>query len=311
MLPVRPARHVRIDVMRARWRCGRLLPLVAALLAACQPLPHPFADDRPPESLLRVRDSAGISIASIEGGPTAAARKLGAAVASALVKREIPASDRTTSLMSYLLYGELKAQRPHAGRAAVTVHWRLQDAAGHAVGERTTQLEAPARAWESGDDKIVASLAEASAAEIAPLLADEAPGRAEAAAGGGGDGRTRIAIRPVSGAPGDGARSLANAVATVLKRQDLTVLDDANAKADVIVDGEVSVAPVKPDKQHVKIVWHVRRADGAEVGTVGQENDVPKGMLDGPWGDIAYSVAIAGADGLMQVIARAVPEGKS
>lgn len=297
--------------MKARFRCGCPVLFAAAMLVACQPLPHPFADDRPPESLLRMRDSAGISIAPIEGEPSATARKLGAAVASALVKRDIPASDRTTSLTSYLLYGELKAQRPQAGKAAVTAHWRLQDAAGHAVGERTAQLEAPTRAWESGDDKMIASLAETSAAEIAPLLAEEAPVQAVAAAAGEGDGRTRIAIRPVSGAPGDGAKSLANAVAIVLKRQDLTVVEDASAKADVILDGEVSVAPVKPDKQHVKIVWHVRRADGAEVGTVGQENDVPKGMLDGPWGDVAYSVAIAGANGLIQVIARAAPDGKS
>jgi len=282
--------------------------LLAVLLAACQPLPHPFADDRPPASLLTVRDSAGISIAPIEGGPSATAEKLGAAVASALGKRDIPASDRTTSLGSYLLYGRLDGQRPRAGKGALTVYWRLQDSGGRLIGERTARLEAPARAWESGDDTIIASLAEASAAEIAPLLADEA---APAAAEVAGDGRTRIAIHPVSGAPGDGAKSLANAIATVLKRQELAVLDDPSAKADVILDGEVTIVPVKPDKQHVKIVWRVRRADGAEIGTVGQENDVPKGLLDGAWGDVAYSVAIAGADGLMQVIARAGAEGKS
>jgi len=297
--------------MRAPFRSGCATLLIAVLAAACQPLPHPFADDRPPESLLRMRDSAGISIASIEGGPSIAARKLGAAVASALVQHDIPASDRTTNLTSYQLYGWLEAQRPHSGKAAVTAHWRLQDATGRLVGERTARLEAPVRAWESGDEKVITGLAEASAAEIAPLLADAGPGSAEATAAAGGDGRTRIAIHPLSGAPGDGAKSLANAVAIVLKRQDVTVLDDVNAKADVILDGEVSVAPVKADKQHVKILWHVRRADGAEVGTVGQENDVPKGMLDGPWGDVAYSVAIAGADGLMQVIARAGPERKS
>jgi hypothetical protein len=289
-------------------RRGSQALLLAALLAACQPLPHPFAEDRPPASLLAVRDSAGVSIAPIEGGPSATAGKLGAAVASALGKRDIPASDRTTSLSSYLLFGRLEAQRPRAGKGALTVHWRLQDSGGRSVGERTARLEAPARAWDSGDDNIIASLAEASAAEIAPLLADEAaPAAAEAAEGG----RTRIAIRPVSGAPGDGAKSLANAIATVLKRQDLAVLDDPSAKADVILDGEVTIAPVKPDKQHVKIVWHVRRGDGAEIGTVGQENDVPKGLLDGAWGDVAYSVAIAGADGLLQVIARVAPEGKS
>jgi hypothetical protein len=282
--------------------------LVSALLAGCQPLPHPFAEDRPPASLLTVRDSAGISVQTIEGGPPATAQKLGAAIASALGKRDIPASDRTTSLGSYLLYGRLEAQRPRAGKAALTVHWRLQDAAGHPVGERTARLEAPARAWDTGDETIIAGLAEASAAEIAPLLADES---APATAAAAGDGRTRIVVRPVSGAPGDGAKSLANAIATVLKRQDVAVLDDPNAKADVILDGEVTIVPVKPDKQHIKIVWRVRRADGAEIGTVGQENDVPKGLLDGAWGDVAYSVAIAGADGLMQVIARAGPEGKS
>jgi hypothetical protein len=281
--------------------------LIAALLAACQPLPHPFADDRPPASLLTVRDSAGISVQTIEGGPPATAQKLGAAIASALGKRDIPASNRTTSLGSYLLYGRLEAQRPRAGKAALTVHWRLQDSGGHPVGERTARLEAPTRAWDAGDETIIANLAEASAAEIAPLLADEGPAAVAAAA----DGRTRIVIRPVSGAPGDGAKSLASAIATVLKRQDLAVLDDPSAKADVILDGEVTIVPVKPDKQHAKIVWHVRRADGAEIGTVGQESDVPKGLLDGAWGDVAYSVAIAGADGLMQVIARAGAEGKS
>jgi hypothetical protein len=310
-------------------------PVLAVVVAvgACQPLPHPFADDRPPASLLRVRDSAGISIAPIEGGPPAAASKLGTAVASALIKHDIPASDRTTNLTSYLLYGRVEAQRPRSGQETVAAHWQLQDAAGRLVGERTTRLEAPVKTWETGADAVIARLAEASAAEIAPLLADEPPPGAEAVAGQaearGGKaeaaaskaeipaakaeqaGRTRVAIRPLSGAPGDGAKSLANAIASVLKRQDLTVIDDANAKADVILDGQVTVATVKPDKQHVKIVWHVRRADGAEVGTVGQENDVPKGMLDGPWGDVAYSVAIAGADGLMQVIARAGPERKS
>ena len=228
---------------------------VVVTVSSCQPLPHPFADDRPPASLLRVRDSAGISIAPIEGGPPAAASKLGAAVASALVKHDIPASDRTTNLTSYLLYGRLEAQRPRSGQETVAAHWQLQDASGRLVGERTTRLEAPVKTWETGADAVIARLAEASAAEIAPLLADEPPPGAEAVAGlaeaPGGKaeavapraeaaaaktneaGRTRIAIRPLSGAPGDGAKSLANAIATVLKRQDLTVIDNANAKADV------------------------------------------------------------------------------
>jgi hypothetical protein len=96
----------------------------------------------------------------------------------------------------------------------------------------------------------------------------------------------------------------------VLKQQQLTIVA-AGEKPDLLVEGEVTVDPVKANKQHVKIMWRVRRADGGEIGTVGQENDVPRGALDGPWGDLAYSVAIAASDGLMQLIARGAPAPKS
>jgi hypothetical protein len=284
---------------------GRLGALAAtALIAGCQPLPHPFADDRPSAALLTVRDGAGVSVAPVAGKPEAAAAKLGAAMARALLKHDIPASDKTTSLGSYQLYGRVVESRPSQGSATLTAHWHLYDAKGRTVGEHHAEVEAPAGDLTSGSDSAIERLARLSADGLAPLLEDETP--VEAAAGG----RIRIAIGHVSGAPGDGAKSLASAITAVLRRQDLAIVKDGQ-KADLTVDGEVSVAPVKPDKQHVKILWHVRRADGSEIGTVGQENDVMRGMLDGPWGDLAYSVAIAAGDGLAQLVARGTPEPKS
>jgi hypothetical protein len=277
---------------------------LAALAAACQPLPHPFEDDRPPAALLKVRDVAGVAIAPIEGEPAAVAATLGAAVASALLKRDIPASDKTTSLGSYQLYGRLVEMRPERGKASLTANWRLYDARGELVGERSARVEGEAREWDAGEAAAIERLAGLSAAGLAPLLEEEAP--AEAAGGG----RTRIAIRPIGGAPGDGAKSLAAAVAAVLRRQDLTIVEDSQP-ADLYLAGEVSVTPVKPNQQHVRILWHVGRAGGAEIGTVGQENDVPGGILDGPWGDLAYSVAIAAGEGLMQLVARGAAEPKS
>ena len=289
----------------ARKRVGWLAGLaLAALVAACQPLPHPFADDRPPAALLKVRGVAGVSIAPVEGEPAAVAAALGAAVAKALLKHDIPASDKTTSLGSYQLYGRLAEARPPRGKASLTASWRLYDARGEAVGEHSARLEGEAREWESGDAPAVGRLAGLSAEGLAPLLEEEAP--AEAAAGG----RTRIAIRNISGAPGDGAKSLAMAIATVLRRQDLAVVENGQP-ADLYVDGEISVTPVKPHQQHVKILWRVGRAGGGEIGTVGMENDVPGGLLDGSWGDLAYSIAIAAGDGLMQLVARGAAEPKS
>ena len=281
--------------------------LVAMLAAACQPLPHPFADDRPPAALLRVRDVAGVSVAPIAGKPQAAAKKLAAAVAKALLKHDIPASERTASLDSYQLYGQL-LEEP-AGQIAAK--WRLFDAKGHLVGERSAKIEAASADWAAAADPPIERLAGLTADAIAPLLEDEAPAKSGAAAEADQGGRTRVALGKVEGAPGDGDESLANAVAAVLKRQDLAIVTGAQ-KPDLYVDAEVAVTPDKAGQQHVKILWRVRRADGAQIGTVGQENDVPKGLLDGPWGDVAYNIALAAGDGLMQLVARgAPPPGKS
>ena len=107
--------------------------------------------------------------------------------------------------------------------------------------------------------------------------------------------------------------SLPRAVTEILKRQDVAIVTDPQAPADLVLDADVVVASPKAGKQNVKIVWRVRRKDGDEIGTVGQENDVPAGLLDGAWGDVAYMVAVSAQDGIMQLVARGAspPTGKS
>src|SRR6266581_5493388 len=148
---------------------------VLGLLATCQPLPHPFAEDRPPAALLKVRGVAGVAVAPVEGEPAAVSAMLGAAVAGALLKRDIPASEKTTSLGSYQLYGRLEEARPPRGKASLTAHWRLYDAKGEAVGEHSARLEGEAREWTTGDAAAIERLATLSAAGLAPLLEEEAP----------------------------------------------------------------------------------------------------------------------------------------
>ena len=281
---------------------------LGVLLAGCQPLPHPFADDRPPAALLRVRDVAGVSIAPIVGKPAASAEKLAGAVAKALLKRDIPASDRTANLDSYQLYARIVESRPDDSGATLTVLWRLYDAKGRTVGQHTAKIKAAIQDWDFGNAAPIERLAGLIADGVLPLIEDKVPVVASAASKAAAD--FHVAIGKISGAPGDGAQSLATAVAAVLKERALPIAGNGQ-KADLTVDAEISVTPVKPDKQHVKIVWHVRRADGSEIGNVAQENDVPRGTLDGTWGDLAYSIAIAASDGLTQLVARGMPEPKS
>jgi hypothetical protein len=283
------------------WRSAGAATVV--LLTACQPLPHPFADDvpKPGSPMLTLRDSATVAIAPLEGGPRATAEKLAPAMAQALQKRDIAASDRTASIASYQLDGRIQGMPPADGKAALVVLWELRDPSGKLLGERAERVEATAEDWQQGKDDAVASLAAASAEQIAAMLLDKAPVEAT------DEGRTRLLIQGVTGAPGDGGAALANAITTLLKRQDLAVVSDPHAKADLLLDADVVVGKPESGKQHVKIVWHVRHQDGSEIGNVAQENDVPAGLLNGSWGDVAYTVAISAQDGIIALIARGAP----
>lgn len=277
-----------------------LLALLPTALVACQPLPHPFAEDKPPAALLEIRDTAGVSIAPLVGEPSAVVAALGGAVAKALVKHDIPASDKTASFGSYQLYGRVVQALPQEGRAKLTALWWLYDAKGRIVGKRSIAVEAAVPAWQQASPQAIEKLASLTADALAPLLEDKAPQAAPAA---DANARVRIAVDKVTGAPGDGATALATAAAAVLRQQNLDVVADP-AKADLRVLCTVMVSPAAGGRQHVKIVWRVRRADGTEIGNVGQENDLPKEALGGPWGELAYNIAVAAGDGLMQLIAR-------
>jgi hypothetical protein len=277
---------------------------------ACQPLPHPFAEDVPRRGapILLLRDSTSVTIAPIEGKPRATAEKLGPAMASALQEREIAASNKTASIGSYELIGRIQGMAPANGKAALVALWELRDASGQRLGERAERVEASVGDWEAGDDDAVARLAGASAAQLAAIIQDDAPTEAETG------GRPRLFIGTVTGAPGDGDKSLSRAITELLKKQDLTIVTDPQAEADLVLDAEIAVAKPKAGKQNVKIVWHVRHKKGAdEIGTVGQENDVPTGLLDGAWGDVAYMVAVSAQGGIMELVARGLPQpaGKS
>jgi hypothetical protein len=280
------------------WR--RASAAATLLLAACQPLPHPFADDvpKPGSPILALRDTATVAIAPVAGGPRATAKKLAAAMSKALQQRDIAASERAVGLASYQLDGRVQAMPPSGDKAAIVVLWDLRDPSGKSLGTRAERVVAGAADWQAGKDDAIARLADAGADHIAAMLHDTAPVEAPPPR------QTRLLVTGIKGAPGDGGAALANAISALLKRQDLAIVSDPDGKADLLLDASIEVDKPVAGKQHVKIVWRVRRPDAGEIGTVSQENDVPAGLLDGAWGDLAYTVALAAEDGIMQLIAR-------
>jgi hypothetical protein len=293
--------------MKARGRLRAAATAATLFAAGCQPLPHPFADDVPPRNspMWKLRDTASVTIAPIEGGPRATAVKLAPAIATALQQHDIAASDRTASSGSYELHGRIQEMPAFHGEAALVVLWRLCDPAGKQVGVRAERVLAAPQDWQDGSDSAVNRVAVASADGLARLLEDNPPVESKV------PGPARLAVH-VGGALRDAGDSLARAIALVLQRRGLKIVTASETKRDFALDAVVEIGKPRAGKQHVSIVWHLRRPDGGEIGTVTQENDVPTGLLDGPWGDVAYVVATAAEDGIMRLIDRAgLPLGKS
>lgn len=276
-----------------------LLPLLL-LMAACQPLPHPFAGDVPPprSPVLSPRDSAGVVITPVAGAPV-----LAEAIAAALRDAEIPASTAGDGNKgSYRLFAATSEQPLAGGRSSVILAWELHTADGKRVGQGTADADAPGDALRRGDEETARNVAGKAAPAIAKLMQDEPPKAAAV-------DEPLLAVRAVTGAPGDGGRALTRAMDFALRRFHVAMAEKAEDKEAFVLTGKVELSPPAAGRQQVKVRWALLRPDGRELGQISQENAVAAGSLDGPWGEVAYAVANAAAPGVAQLIQQAKAAG--
>ena len=165
-----------------------------------------------------------------------------------------------------------------------------------------------------------------SAAPSTPLVASapSAAGQVGAAAAAGtaaaGQGANRVAsaasrattgsipragvvtalVPQVTGAPGDGSRSLAAALRNELMRNGVKPAPPGSAAHRV--EGRVKMGPSQSGQQPIKIDWVVKDPNGQSLGTVSQENKIPAGSLDGQWGGTATAAAVAATQGILKLL---------
>jgi len=133
-----------------------------------------------------------------------------------------------------------------------------------------------------------------SLATVAPDAASAAPAQAVSA--------LVMAPPEVTRAPGDGKQALERALTRLFKLNGVRVLDEVSDKS-LRVRGAVEVVPAEDSRQeHVSIVWEVLDAAGESLGQVNQNNTIPKGLLDGAWGETAALIAEGAAMGVGEVL---------
>lgn len=276
--------------------------LIALLLAtACGQLPRPFQPiDKSGNTLLDLENRVAIFVRPFTrdapGRPAEAAELL----AAALRDHDLPASTQGSNQASRVLTGQAAVLRLPSGSDEVIVYWELRDTRGTRTSSYAQRAELPPGAWHAGDPDAVGKVMDDAGRVIAALvegtpIVPVALPRAPAA---------RLAIAPMQGLPGDGAVSLFLALAAELHAAGLP-LAERPADSELLVVCQVVLGAPQGSLQEVKIEWTVKRAgNGAELGRIEQQNRIPAGSLDGPWGPAARAIAQGAAIGIKQLVER-------
>jgi len=256
------------------------------------PSPAPAALTRPPPARIVIPPPASAGLTG------AAAERFAAELATALQALDVPAtaSGIRDPRWRLLVNGEAEA-------GLVRLTYSLVGPDGQSLAATGGPRPVPAGAWAAASTTTLTAAATEAAPAIARMLAAVEARSRETTTGALAERLPSAVVPPVTGAPGDGARSLGRAIRRALEREGVVVAD-GGAPAEFRVAGAVAVAPVGRANERVEIVWTVSRADGLELGRVAQLNEIPRGTLAGLWGDVATIVADQAAAGVAEVIRR-------
>jgi hypothetical protein len=270
--------------------------------------------------------SSKVAIAPIIGTTPEIAQEMTAALVAA-------GKDRNLTLLTnggganYTLRGYLVASTEKRG-STISYIWDVNDAQGSRVarisgdeviatrsgsdpwsgvdsatirsiaGKTTSQLAA-SLSRRGGSASAVAVASDASPAAPATTASTPAPAPSVASPRAAG-----VVVAPVAGAPGDGQRSLTTALKKRLYAGGVK-LANGTASGVYMVKGSVKLVDATGGKQSIRIDWLVLDPSGKKLGTVSQQNTIPKGSLNGPWGAIADAAAGAAADGIIKLLPKA------
>jgi hypothetical protein len=222
----------------------------------------------------------------------------------------------------YSLRGYLIATNEGKG-AKITYIWDVNDAGGQRVarvsGDEVVAGRSGGDPWANVDSTAVRSIAGKTASQLAASMPRGGGGSASAVAAATDSTPTATAsttpvraaaaapkangvvVAPVAGAPGDGTRSLTTALKKRLYAGGVKLANGTTANV-YLVKGTVSLADASGGKQSIRIDWQVLDPTGKKLGTVSQQNTIPKGSLNGPWGAIADAAAGAAANGIIKLL---------
>lgn len=279
-------------------------------LCACGSVPQPFrgapqimSDD----PLLDIPTAVGIAVLPVRGVPAPLGTAISRAVAQRLQALEIPAEAVDSNAgLGFTLEGVANAAPPSPTGRNLVINWTLESRHGRPAGTHRQTLTVSEDTWAKGTGDGAALLGTDAGTAVAALLgADVTVASAPATPATPSVKLPTVSVKPVEGAPGDGREALRLAVLQVLSEHGLRRDDVA---PDVTLTCQFTATPLGSDLQKVEIVWTAVNRDGANLGTMRLDNDIPTGALDGVWGPTAFAIAEAAMRDLVTLVTSSPPD---
>jgi hypothetical protein len=280
---------------------------------------------------------AKVAIAPIIGAPDAIAKQIQQEFTSAVERQRVSVLTGKDERADFTLRGYIVAAKDKSA-TKVSYIWDITDPTGKRVNRITgEEVVAPSSGkdpWAALTPQVAQSIAGKAANSFVSWLpshsAQGAPVASNVAAQPGGahpagaepkrvaaaakqpasvgttgsitrEGSVQALVSTVTGAPGDGSRSLTAAIQRELVGKGISLADRSTAVA-YRVEGSVTMGEAKDGKQPIHIEWLVRDPQGKKLGTVSQKNEIPAGSLDGAWEGTAEQAAGAAAQGIVKLL---------
>ncbi|AQS88097.1 hypothetical protein AA101099_1297 [Neoasaia chiangmaiensis NBRC 101099] len=289
--------------MVRRFLALSLLSASSLILTGCLDMPHPFADpgreaarlalNTPPPRLAIPTPSESL----LDDG---AAQLWARDMAQAMLDQSVPATAQAVKPGDWWL----KMTATLAG-GSVVPHYTVMTPKGEARGQENG-APVSAAVWSKGDPAALAQMAQLEGPRVAAVLTGIQADMMQHDPQSLKRRPARVYFSGVTGAPGDGNVSLAQAFVTSFPDA-MDQLQQGAKGADYTVRGVVRLSdgPVGMTghpQQHIEIVWHTVAADGKEAGAATQLHEIDAHSLDGAWGDVAAAAAEEAAGGVRQII---------
>jgi hypothetical protein len=282
--------------------------LLLILAAACGELPRPFLpEDKTGNPLLAPIEGAALEVLPLQGHAPNLPLGGAAYVAEGLAANGVAATIGGRTAQSRLLLGVVAVTPASSLSDYVIISWEVYGPGGSLLGRYAQQTEVPKNRWLAGDPDTLRLVGLDAGPILGPIAAgpEQVPETGATVAAGADGGRVRIALAGVSGAPGDGGRSLPRALSSVLTQRGFLVVEQP-LSGDLVVEGVIALAPAGQDREQITLAWRLLDGpQGARLGEVQQGNVIPAGSLDGTWGDVAALIAVGAADGIVDLLTQA------